>query len=121
MLKVSVENIGDLAIVECEGIIMQREAAFKLRQAVTSQDKARTVVLELTQLKAIEACGLDTLLYLQRWAQAHDVRLKLFNPCNCVRDKLRKSHSMSEFEIATLDEMMALLGRYDPRYAPPAA
>ena len=35
MLKLNIDNIGDLAIVECEGRIVQSEAAFKLRDAVT--------------------------------------------------------------------------------------
>jgi hypothetical protein len=48
MLNVTVENIGELAVVECEGKIVQREAALKLREAVTSQTGARIVVLELS-------------------------------------------------------------------------
>ena len=43
MMKVSIDNIGELAIVECEGRIVQSEAAFKLRDAVTSQSDALTV------------------------------------------------------------------------------
>jgi hypothetical protein len=35
MMNLSVENIGDLALVQCEGRIVQSEAAFKLREAVT--------------------------------------------------------------------------------------
>jgi hypothetical protein len=38
MLNVTVKNIGELAVVECEGRIVQSEAAFKLREAVTSQE-----------------------------------------------------------------------------------
>ena len=37
MLNVTVENIGELAVVECEGKIVQSEAAFKLRKAVNSR------------------------------------------------------------------------------------
>jgi len=37
MLKLNINNIGDLAIVECEGRIVLSEAAFKLRDAVTVQ------------------------------------------------------------------------------------
>ena len=37
MLNVTIENIGELAVVECEGKIVQREAALTLRRAVTSQ------------------------------------------------------------------------------------
>jgi hypothetical protein len=34
MLNVTIENIGDLAVVECEGRLVKSEAAFKLREAV---------------------------------------------------------------------------------------
>ena len=62
MLEINIDNIGDLAVVECEGIIVQSEAAFKLRDAVTSQSHARTVVLELSEVHAIEGGGLGDLL-----------------------------------------------------------
>ena len=41
MMNLSVENIGDLAVVQCEGRIVLRETAFKLRKAVTLQGDAR--------------------------------------------------------------------------------
>jgi anti-anti-sigma regulatory factor len=117
MLSVNIDNIGDLAIVECEGRLVHSDAAFKLREAVTSQGDARTVVLDLSEVNAIEGGGFGMLVFLQRWAQDHDIRFKLFNPSKAVRERLKKGSSMSEFEIPTLDEMMALLARADRRYA----
>ena len=117
MLKVHIDNIGDLAVVECEGRIVQSEAAFKLRDAVTSQSDARTVVLELTEVHAIEGGGLGMLIFLQRWTRDHGIRLKLFNPCKSVRERLKLVSSLSEFDIPTLDEMMALLTCADRQYA----
>ena len=117
MLKVNIDNIGDLAIVECEGRIVQSDAAFKLRDAVTSQSDARTVVLELTEVHSLEGGGLGMLIFLQRWTRDHDIRLKLFNPSKSVRERLALVNSFSNFDIATLDEMMALLGSADSRYA----
>jgi anti-anti-sigma regulatory factor len=117
MLKVNIDNIGDLAVVECEGRIVRSEAAFKLRDAVTSQSDARTVVLELSEVHAIEGGGLGMLIFLQRWARDHGIRLKLFNPSKSVRERLELVSSLSEFDIPTLDEMMALLGHADSRYA----
>ena len=58
MLKINVDNIGDLAVVECEGRIVQSDAAFRLRDAVTLQGDARTVVLDLSEVNAIEGGGL---------------------------------------------------------------
>jgi anti-anti-sigma regulatory factor len=117
MLKIDIDNIGDLAIVECEGRIVQSEAAFKLRDAVTSQIDVHTVVLELSEVHAIEGGGLGMLIYLQRWARDHGVRFKLFNPCESVRDRLKTVSSLSEFDIPTLHEMMALLAHANSRYA----
>jgi anti-anti-sigma regulatory factor len=116
MLKVDIDNIGDLALVECEGRIVRSEAAFKLRDAVTSQSDARTVVLEPTEVHALEGGDLGMLIYLQRWARDHNIRFKLFNPSKSV-ERLELVSSLSEFDIPTLDEMMALLASADSRYA----
>jgi anti-anti-sigma regulatory factor len=117
MMSVAIENIGDLAVIECEGRVVRSEAAFRLREAVTSQQDARIIVLDLSEVRAIEGGGLGMLVFLQRWAYDHDVRLKLFNPTKSVQDRLEHASSMPEFDIATLDEMMALLARADSRYA----
>jgi anti-anti-sigma regulatory factor len=117
MLKLNIDNIGDLAIVECEGRIVQSEAAFKLRDAVTSQSDARTVVLELTEVPAIEGGGLGMLIYLQRWARDHGIGLKLFNPSKSVRERLKMVSPLAKFDVPTLEEMMALLGHADSEYA----
>jgi anti-anti-sigma regulatory factor len=117
MLSVHIENIGDLAVVECEGRAVRSEAALKLREAVTSQREARIIVLDLSEVRAIEGGGLGMLVLLQRWAYDYDIRLKLFNPCKSVQDRLEHAGSMPDFDIATLDEMMALLARADSRYA----
>ena len=117
MLNINIDNIGDLAIVECEGRIVQSEAAFKLRDAVTSQSDARTVVVELSEVHALEGGGLGMLIFLQRWAHDHRIRFKLFNPSKSVRERLKLVGSLAEFDIPTLDEMMALLGHADSQYA----
>ena len=115
MLSTHIENIGDLAVVECEGRIVRSDAAYKLREAVLSQSTARTILLDLSEVYIIEGGGLGMLLFLQRWAYDHDIRLKVFNPTKSVRDRLENAGSMAEIDIATLDEMMALLARADDR------
>jgi anti-anti-sigma regulatory factor len=117
LLNVNIEKIGDLAVVECEGRLVQSEAAFKLREAVTSQRDARIVVLELSEVHAIEGGGLGMLVFLQRWARDHNIRFMLFDPSKCVRDGLKRVRSISEFYIPTLDDMMALLTYAGSRYA----
>jgi anti-anti-sigma factor len=117
MLNVTVENIGELAVVECEGRLVQGEAAFKLREAVTSQTDARIVVIDLSEVDAIEGGGLGMLVFLQRWARDHNIRFLLSGPSESVRDRLKRAKSLAEFYIATLDEMMALLAYASARYA----
>jgi anti-anti-sigma regulatory factor len=117
MLSVHTENIGEMAVIECEGRIVRSEAAFKLRNAVNLQSDARVIVLDLSEVTTIEGGGLGMLVFLQRWAIDHDIRLKLFNPRRLVRERLERASSIREFDIATLDEMMALLACADTRYA----
>jgi hypothetical protein len=58
MLTLRIEHIGDMAIVECKGRIVRRDATLKLREAVTAQQNVRIVLLDLTKVGAIEGGGL---------------------------------------------------------------
>jgi len=113
MPSVHIDNIGEMAIIECAGRFVRSDAAFKLRDAVTSQSDARVVVLDLTEMHAIGGGGLGMLVLLQRWARDRDIRFKLFNPSKPVQDKLKHV----DFEVATLEQMMTLLSRVDSQYA----
>jgi hypothetical protein len=53
MPSVHVDKVGEMAIIECAGRFVRNEAAFKLRDAVTSQTDARVVVLDLTEMHAL--------------------------------------------------------------------
>jgi anti-anti-sigma regulatory factor len=117
MLSLHTDRINDVVIIECKGRIVHSEAAFALRSAVISQDDARLIFLDLSEVSAIEGGGLGMVLFLRRWAQDHDIRLKLFNPTKFVWDRLELAHSMSELEVATPDEMQAVLGNAHMRSA----
>jgi anti-anti-sigma regulatory factor len=117
VLTIYIENIGDMAVIECEGRIVQSEDALKLRKAVNLQADARTIVLNLSEVSAIAGGGLGMLVFLQRWGQDHDIQLKLFNPRQSVRSMLEHASSMRDFDIVTLDEMTALLAIANGRYA----
>ena len=103
--------------MECTGRIVRSEAAFKLRRAVTSLENSRIIVLDLSEVSAIESGGLGTLLVLARWAHDHEIQFKLFNPTRSVRDRLQLSGSIRSFDIASLHEMMALLAEADSHFA----
>ncbi len=105
-----IEEVGELAIIECEGRIVRSEATFKLLDAVLSLREIRKVLLDLSEVSTIDAEGLDMLLFLQRWASGRDIQFKLFNPILCVRNTLE---STADFDIATDRETMAFLASAD--------
>jgi anti-anti-sigma regulatory factor len=113
MPGVHADNVGEMAMIECAGRFVRTESAFKLRDAVTSQTDARLVILDLTEMHAIDGGGLGMLVLLQRWAEDCDIRFKVFNPSKSVQDKLKGV----DFEIATLEQMMSVLSRVDSEYA----
>ena len=115
MLSVHSDRVGDVAVLQCEGRIVRSDAAFTLRDAVTGQENARVVVLDLTDVNTVEGGGLGMLIYLQRWARDHDIRLKLFNPPRSVRERLEDASSISEFDMTKADEMVALLSSAEER------
>ncbi len=117
MLDIHAERIEDVAIVECNGRIVQSDSAFALRDAVMLQDGVRIILLDLSAVSSIEGGGLGMLMFLQRWAYDHDIRFKLFNPTRAVRERLQLANSLPEFEIATADEMLAILGGPHMRFA----
>src|ERR1700693_3319511 len=117
MLNVTVANIGELAVVGCEGRIVERESADKLREAVTSQTDARIVVLALSEVRAIGGGGLCMLVFLQRWARKHNIRFLLFHPSKVIQSRLKRARSIAEFYTASVEEMSALLAYANSRYA----
>ena len=115
MLDLGIERIGELGIVECMGRIVRSEAAFKLRRAVRSLEDSRIIVLDLSEVSALE--GLGMLIFLERWAHDHQIQFKLFNPRKSVRDRLELARSIRAFDIASLEEMMDLLANADRHFA----
>jgi len=117
LLDLGVDRIGDLAVVECEGRITRIEAACKLRDAVTSLEESQIIVLDLSEVTIIDDNGVSTFLLLQHWAYQHQVQFKLFNPRCWVRQKLEYANAIPEFDIASLDEIVALLANAKARIA----
>lgn len=117
MLNVTVDKIGELVVVECEGRIVQSDSVCKLREAVTSLTDARIVVLALSEVSALGGGGLGMLVFLQRWARGKNIRFLLFSPSQSVQSALKRARSIAEFYIPSFEEMMALLVYANSRYA----
>ncbi len=111
MLQLQIENIGDMAVITCQGRLVRSDAAFKLRMAVLSQAHAHIIVVDLSDVTAVEGGGLGMLSYLNLWAHEHNIQLKLFSPTQPVRDRLEHASPAAHFDIAPMREMMDLLSQ----------
>lgn len=109
MLNVNMDQVGEAAIVECEGTIIGDDDAQQLRDAVTERAANHVIVIDLSRVSATVGKGLSMLLFLRRWARQRGIQLKLFNPCPSVRRDLVHAISPDKLEFASLGEVMALL------------
>ena len=114
MFKVSIERIGDVAVIHCEGRVVHSEAAFRLRDAVTQQRDARVILLDLSDLQSVESGGLGMLVFLQRWTRDRGIQLKVFDPPDYLLQRLERVRFASELEIAGMREVLSLLG-WEPK------
>jgi anti-anti-sigma regulatory factor len=110
MLNVTVEKIGKVAVLHCEGRIVQSDAAFRLRDAVTQQSRSSVVLLDFSGVKALEGGGLGMLLFLQMWTRAHGIQFKVFDPPIGIRQSLERISSAATVEITGTGEVLSLLG-----------
>lgn len=116
MLTVRVEHAADLMLVKAAGkIVRGHECA--LRDAITSQNSARMIVLDLTDVETLDAGGLNLLVSLHRWAEARQTHFKLVNPRPFVHDMLTRTHLDCVFDISTFDHALAVLGDCERRQA----
>ena len=93
MLTVTIEERGDAAILRCAGRIVHGQETAILCAAVRQGE--RDLVLDLSEVVAIDAAGIGLLVSLQ----AAGIYLKLANPTKQVREVLRVTRLESVFEI----------------------
>ena len=93
MLTINVESIREVVVLRCSGRIVCGHETALLCSAM--QQESRNVVVDLTEVDAIDAAGVGALLSLQ----ATGVYLKLRNPSRQVREILKVTRLNSIFEI----------------------
>ena len=116
MLTVRTERAGDVAVVKCVGrIVRGQEDA--LRNSVQAEKLARIIVLDLTEVEALDAGGLNLLVSLHRWTEGNRAHLKLVNPRPFVHEMLTRTHLDCVFDISTFSDALAVLGGCQHRHA----
>jgi anti-anti-sigma factor len=107
MLSFTINNLGDVAIFECKGR-MTLEGGDALRNAVLNQPYVQVVVLDLKEIRDIDAAGLGVLASLRGWAKATGTDLKLMNITPRVEKALALTGLKSVFTICSAREMIDL-------------
>jgi anti-anti-sigma factor len=113
MLKLHIERIGDMAVIHCEGRIVQSDATFKLRDTVRQQRDARVILLDLSDVESLGGSGLGMLLFLERWSSERGIQFKIVDPPDRIRQSLERARSTVAAETAGMVEVLSLLGWYD--------
>ena len=86
MLGVTIQDLGEMAVIRCVGRIVAGREANTLREAVLSQPKRRAVVLDLTGVDVVDGGGMGMLVFLQGWTRTVGIDLQLLNPALQVRE-----------------------------------
>jgi len=114
MLTLQTERFGDVSVIHCQGRIVLEDAAYQLRDVVRAERSAKTILIDFSDVQALEGGGLGMLLYLQRWTRERDIAFCIFDPPERVR------HSLARFraavEIADTGDVLSLLGWKTPTF-----
>ena len=62
-------------------------------------------MLDLAEVSGVDAAGLGTLIWLQRWAKGSGTKLKLINVMPRVEEVLDITRLKSSFEICSVEEV----------------
>ena len=110
MLTIDVERTDDVVVVRCCGRVVRGEAVGTLRNAVISERDTRIVVLDLSEVEAIDAGGLTALVSLHHWTRGRGIQLKLVNPSLFVMETLQRTGLGQVFDISSLHDALVVLG-----------
>jgi anti-anti-sigma regulatory factor len=111
-------ELDDTIVVRCEGRLVRSEAANQLRHAVQSDGDHRKIILDFSELKAVEAGGLGMLAFLRRWTAENGITLKILHPTARVERRLKELElrGAGKFEIEHGPGVMRLVGFPDRKY-----
>jgi anti-anti-sigma factor len=119
MLRIETQKLGNISTFRCTEGIIGRDG--QTLWNTVSQSCARAVVLDLANVRAIDAAGLGTLVSLRMWAHASGTTLKLMNLTPFVEQILELTQLRGMFEVCSVPEMLDLLCRAAAQTPQPSA
>src|SRR5919108_4718280 len=109
MLTVSIQDTGDAVVLRCAGRIVAGENIRLLRDAVMCQVDKHLVVLDLTEVDAIDAAGLGLFIFLQTLAVVAGNELKLMHLTERTQELLAITKLDSVFGTRTSGDAQLLI------------
>lgn len=108
-LYIEMEQMEDVAVLQCAGRIVRAEALRVLEDAVTSLSQPRVIVLDLSQVKMLDGGGLGTLVFLHNWTSARGIQLKLVNPSQLVRKVIELTGLTSVLHVSSVNDAVEII------------
>src|SRR5579864_7592117 len=104
MLNIRIERSGDTAVLHCDGQILVGNSLSALRDAVLCEMDKRSIVLDLSCVKRIDAGGLGMLVFLHTCTHGLGSELRLVRPSAHVAQVLEITNLAS---VLTIDPAAA--------------
>jgi anti-anti-sigma factor len=99
MLVVNIENFGDTSAFHCIGRIVAGDEVASLKRAVLCHSDSKAVVLDLSQVSALDGSGMGLLAFFAGWSRVLGISLKVVSPTAHVRRLLELTNLDSVLEI----------------------
>jgi len=103
MLRVDIHAVAQAATLRCTGRIVLGLEAETLRCMVESRTEG-CLVLNLSEIDAVDATGLGLLVELHCRAQGRGQRLRIMEPSPCVRRLIELVNLESVLDVVAVDE-----------------
>jgi anti-anti-sigma factor len=109
MLVVNIQNFGETSVFHCIGRIVAGEEVASLKRAMLCHQDNKTIVLDLSQVSALDGSGMGLLAFFAGWTRVVGMTLKVMSPTPHVRRLLELTNLDSVLEICDwecIPEMM---------------
>ena len=108
MLNITIQNSGEAIVLRCSGrlVIGSTDA---LLCAASRHPYSRDLVLDLAEIRRVDAAGIGTLVSLRAWAHENQISLNLMNLTPHMEALLDLFHLRSVFEICSVSQMLDLM------------
>ncbi len=99
MLTIAVQELPEATVLHCSGRIVYGDGTDTLRRIAFAQQHKPELLIDMRQVRSIDASGLGALVHVWHRIHATGRRLRILNPSACVCEALRVSGLTSLFDI----------------------